>query len=183
MIVEAVGMLGRDVPDLHDHMALRQRLAQPVLRAVLDYWCARYEDGGRLPSRDGISLSELGPLRPHLALVDVIREGADFRFRLAGAHIVHGYGFDVTGRTLSSLRDGPMKRTMLNTYTQVFRTLAPVQYGPRPSVHRRRRQFMTEHLYLPLVDTRGRVDMIMAAVVILEEGQWLASIKRQDSAA
>lgn len=51
------------------------------------------------PRRKDIDAAKLGAVLPHLAILDVVREGEklDFRYRLLGEHLTKFYGVNLTG--------------------------------------------------------------------------------------
>ena len=72
------------------------------LRFLMQFWHERRSPGGLLPP---IAIDPLA-LRPALGfimLLDVIDDGADFRYSLYGSLIAERTGFDWTGRTLSDM--------------------------------------------------------------------------------
>ena len=69
-----------------------------TLRTLLSYW--REKKGSRTaPSRTDIQPEELAPLRPYLALYDVL--DGDFRVRLFGSGLVLAYDGNITGKLMS----------------------------------------------------------------------------------
>ena len=74
------------------------RLA-PKLQQLLQYWQGKRK-GVVLPSRKNIDPIEIPRLMPDVALVDVLRDPLDYRYRLAGTHLVEMTGHDRTGQRM-----------------------------------------------------------------------------------
>lgn len=96
-------------------IALRER-GQPVgpvvaegfaflsqaLDQALAYW-HEIRGGMRMPRRDAMVPERIVALWPHILMVDVIDDGADYFFRLVGQRLVDTYG-EQTGRNLSTAK-------------------------------------------------------------------------------
>ena len=70
------------------------------VRSILKYWYSKAAPG-RLPSRQDIKLEELRDLAPQIAIVDVLAQPLQFRFRLFGTNLAALAGRDLTGMVLS----------------------------------------------------------------------------------
>ena len=77
--------------------------AEPV-RTGIAMWQA-LRRGARFPGRASLT-SCLSPLvRDHSCLVEVLEEGADYRYRDVGAALVKGFEADFSGRCLSQIME------------------------------------------------------------------------------
>jgi hypothetical protein len=79
--------------------------ADPVLRAVLDYW-ERRRGARAMPRRRDIDPAELRQVLPHIQITEVIDGGARFRYRLVGTAIVEAFGAEFTGKYVDELVSG-----------------------------------------------------------------------------
>lgn len=68
----------------------------PRLQAMLAYWQSK-STAGRVPARCDIIAAEIPRLLPYLAIVDVLAETLDFRYRLVGTHLTEMMGAERTG--------------------------------------------------------------------------------------
>lgn len=140
----------------------RQTTGNPRLDALATWYRGLAVDRAGLPG-----VSEIGPhvLRPflgNLMLLDVIEDGADFRYRLYGAAIALRAGFDWTGKTVRALAElRPHAALPFHAfYAAVLRRPQPLftDHRPHPAVpvgHWQR-------LILPFSKTGdGRVDRLL----------------------
>jgi hypothetical protein len=140
----------------------------PMTRRFLDYWRAKCGDG-RLPSRQDIDPLDIPDLLPHIAMYDVVRTGADtrFRIRLFGTANVQLMGSDCTGQFLDEQMGAQDSARILAFYRQVAD-------GGRPHLWRSflvtpgREHVRYERLLLPLASDGRTVDILMALFVPLE---------------
>jgi hypothetical protein len=72
--------------------------------ALIAYW-DRHRENQPAPKRSHIDPVDIPRLLPYVGLVDVLDEGACFRFRLVGQHIVDNHGQNIVGDRISG--DGP----------------------------------------------------------------------------
>jgi hypothetical protein len=77
-------------------------LQNPVVRQAVAYWRSLCGNR-RFPSRDELDPRELAPLRPHMILLRVIDDGADFEYRFMGAVQAKAYTFPVEGRRMKEM--------------------------------------------------------------------------------
>jgi len=71
--------------------------------ALIAYW-DRHRADQPAPKRCHIDPVDIPRLLPYVGLIDVLDDGACFRFRLVGQHIVDAHGQNIAGDVLS--RDG-----------------------------------------------------------------------------
>ena len=87
--------------DTIDH-ELTDAPGAPLLAELVAYWEEKRR--GRIaPRRGDIDPAELRRHLPYVHMLDVIDDGADFRFRLIGTAIVEGLGRDSTGKTFGEM--------------------------------------------------------------------------------
>jgi len=84
-------------------------IASPFLRALYSYW-HRKAEGRKLPDRADILPEEMGIWLGFLSLLDVVDDGQDCEYRLAGVRVVEACGREFAGCRLSDIdwcgRDG-----------------------------------------------------------------------------
>lgn len=137
----------------------------PKLSSLQAFWESKRKDGA-LPGRSDFDVLELWPWLGHLALVEVIDGGADFRYRLHGTTMVEILGMDLTGRRLSEMTDviravaGPEFRAAVATGRPTGFTRIRVN---RSVDHR---QVTT--LILPLATDGRTIDMLLYGVYFAE---------------
>ncbi len=80
--------------------------------------------GGRLlPARADFQTAELWRWAGHLNLLDVIDQGADFRYRVYGSSLATLFGVELTGKTVADLAE--TTRPSIPTYCAVVLTRQP----------------------------------------------------------
>ena len=125
------------------------RLAQ-----LLDYWKSLRP--GDLPRRTDIDLMGMSPtLLPHIFMVDVIDDGARFRWRLIGTHIVRHAGSDDTGLDLDISIAPAMRPVILGHYRRAVASRHAIchrgDFGGRDG-----RTYRYDRLLLPVLAEIGR---------------------------
>lgn len=138
----------------------------PKLVALQSFWDSKAGRKRSLPARADFDVLELWPWLGHLALVEVIDGGADFRYRLHGTEMVDILGMDLTGRLLSG-----MTKTMQEVAGPECR--AAVQARRPTSFTRIRFDRTTDHrrvtsLLLPLAADGSTVDMLLQGLYFAE---------------
>jgi hypothetical protein len=96
----------QSLPANTDFLAVRAVTDMPGAHpAALEFW--RYAQTcrvvGGLPSRTIFDPTEIGALLARIWIIDVLRDPIDFRYRLAGTHIVETVGFEPTGKLFSDI--------------------------------------------------------------------------------
>lgn len=102
-------------------------------------------------------------LRRHLGwlcVVEVVEDGADFRYRLIGSNIVEKVGRDMSGHMVSEV----LPRSAVDIYREMLRDRQPVRTHGR--VTWRGKGFLFhETLLLPLADDGVTVDRFLVEMV------------------
>jgi len=78
------------------------RLDGELVRASVAMWRA-LKRGDRFPGRASMTSCLTQPLRDSSFLVEVLEDGADYRYRDVGATLVKGFNEDFSGRRLSRI--------------------------------------------------------------------------------
>lgn len=118
--------------------------------------------GGRIPHRDAFRPTDLVPFLPSLAVVEVLRDGTAFRYRLVGSRIVQIAGRNATGRMLDGDLYGAELSRMISPYRSVVQARAPVQ--TRSPVLFADTWRASDNLFLPFTTSGDAVDQIIASV-------------------
>jgi hypothetical protein len=141
----------------------------PELRAIRDYWDAKR--GTRpMPRRKDVDPLELAAHLPYLSLVDVLRGGADFRFRLLGTGITGQFGRDSTGKTMSEVyatADPEVLNWIVDSFAMVVTSKRPVlMRGLLRVVDKDFVKF--ESFHLPLSEDGDEVSMFLGRTRFIE---------------
>jgi len=145
-------------------LALPAAATDPRFRTFFDYWRSKAPPG-RLPGRQHIDPLEIPKLLARIAMFDVVRTGAQlrFRFRLMGTGVVDMMGADYTGRWIDDTMTPDDCAKLYAAFAQVcagqphyWERLLP--FSNRDFVGHRR-------LALPLASDGATVDMIIGCYI------------------
>lgn len=127
------------------------------LRQLLHYWCGKRKPGA-IPSRKDIDPIEIPRLMPYVALVDVLRDPLDYRYRLAGTKLVEMTGYDRTGLRMREFFTPQAVAATEVLLTRLIATREPLAFkGKMFWIDEDYRHF--EALVLPLAADGQTVDM------------------------
>lgn len=143
--------------------ATLETVQRPRLRRLLEYWLER-RGSRRMPARADIDPMEFAWILGDVSLVDVVRDGAElrFRFRLIGTHAVERFGYDMTGGWLHDLPEPAYRQHVHNAYAELVLQGTPLIERLDMMLDRRMHDY--EILRLPLAADGETVDMILLAV-------------------
>lgn len=83
-------------------------LSSPAVVCGVAYWQSLCGTR-RFPPRHALSTRDMASFLRHVALIQVLDGGADYRFRLVGDAHVEARGYDFTGETITEMRtDAPL---------------------------------------------------------------------------
>jgi hypothetical protein len=116
------------------------------------------------PRREEITLSLVRTLTPWLWTVDVIDNGADFRFRLVGDRITQFYGNRITGLPLSQLPNSPFFERLKQMLTYCVEHRRPVALGPIRSSREGREHWEVEALVVPFSEDGETINCLMGTM-------------------
>lgn len=136
------------------------QIAEPRLCALHALWQAKRCERP-MPARGDFAWPELKPWMGNLALLDVLEDGQDFRYRLWGSEIARHLGYELTGRRMSEVVCwlGPNPR---DEYRRICATRQPLAVAVRiPDI---RRPVRLDKLGLPLSEAGAQVEQILAAL-------------------
>ena len=145
-------------------------IADARLRALFGYW--REKRGDRaMPARADLDPLEIPTLLPIVGLVDVLDDGARFRYRLVGTEMVDADGHDPTGRFLDeALPDSGYADYLIGLFREVTRERRAL-YGESDSRGRGRIECQVRRLLMPLSRDGQAVDMIFGGQVAVASGR------------
>jgi hypothetical protein len=149
-------------------------LQESVLRNLHAYWDSRR--GGRpMPARADIDIVQIPTLLPYLFLIDVLEDGRDFRFRLAGTHIRDVTEDEVTGQLVGEAFPPEFGAEVRLVWRAVVEKRRPVCGRGRLWVPGRE-HVTWEGVAMPLSEGDGVVNMLLGGVVFQLRGRdWAAS--------
>ncbi len=136
----------------------------PRLAGLLALWHAKR--GARaMPARSDFAIEDFLPWLGHLALLDVVGAGDDFRYVVYGTRLVETFGFDLTGRSArdAAAQIGPQP---LEEYRRVYAVRTP-QHVSRMSPAHKEHLTITK-LALPLSSDGASVDKIVSVIYRVE---------------
>jgi hypothetical protein len=140
------------------------RLDHPVLAAVHQYWSMKRGDR-LMPARADIDPLELRDYLGWIVIMDVLEDGADFRYRLVGTKVTHYFGADGSGRTISECFASlgtDVVRDALDVHRRVVWKRQPLRvYGEVPLMAHQRGVF--DSLHMPLSDDGETANMLISA--------------------
>lgn len=139
------------------------RLDHPMLAAVHAYWSAKRGDRP-MPARADMDPLELRDYLGWIAILDVLEDGSDFHYRLVGTKVVHYFGGDGTGKTISETfgDQGPdIVGGVIGTYRRAALKCLPVRvHSDVPWREGNRGVF--DSIHLPLSDDGVTANMVMS---------------------
>lgn len=139
------------------------------LQQLLHYWLGKRREG-TIPSRKDIDPIEIPRLMPHVALVDILRNPLDYRYRLTGTHIVEMIGHDRTGQRMREFFTRPAIEATEHLLEQLVSTGEPLAFEGR--LYWIEKDYLAfQSLILPLATDGREVDM---AIMGLHFGAQLA---------
>ncbi len=138
-------------------------ITSPLLLQLLALWESK-RTSTRLPARADLDPVELKFILGRLLILDVL-PGPRFRFRLHGSKLTEVAGYDMTGRFVDDLPNPENRRTLVGRCKALLESSEPMSVvRDRPLDGRR---FSYEALWLPLARDGTEVDMLMCALIYL----------------
>ena len=132
-------------------------------RVIHALW-EKVRDSRIAPKRKEITLSLVRDVTPWMWIIDVVDDGADFRFRLAGDRIVQFLGYRNFGVLLSELPASPFYDAMGRILTQCFEAKEPLALGPVRSNHPGKEHWEVEIVVLPLSEDGERISALFGTM-------------------
>ena len=141
------------------------QLVSPLLNDVYAAW-QRVGAGRMAPRRDEITPAVLRSALPAVWMMDVIDEGADFRFRFAGDRVIRFMGRRYAGTLLSTLLDDAYFQRMRLLLLECVQTRRPTAFGPGRTRMKGKDFLETEVVVLPLSDDGEAIVSLFGAMDI-----------------
>ena len=166
MALQASHEPSRSVPGPRHRIRLEE-LSDPATIQAVAYWDV-LRGNRRFPSRQALSIRRMAPFLRHLALIEVLDGGADYRFRLVGDAHVEARGADFTGQTVIeiSARAPVFAERSHALYDYIRLTGEPYAVrGPMAANDAKWRITYRECVFLPLGAQDDLVDFILAISV------------------
>lgn len=140
----------------------------PIFQKLLQLWHVWPETHGRALMREDLDFLDDKEWKPHLAIIDIIRDGSDGRFRLMGRSFVEGLGRNATGECFSSLPHCVLKSNYRPVMTHITHKAIPLYVEPTVFALTPRRSNVVEQLHLPINILDGRPHMILSAIHLIK---------------
>jgi hypothetical protein len=129
---------------------------EPQLCRLLAFWAERCGSDG-LPSKRTLDPILLFTLLPYLILVEVLRDGEDFRIRLAGSEIEDRFGLSLRGLSVYDANRGVESPDTTGQWRESYSRCCPY-YRRGPVRLHDSRHFNYCRLILPIADNDGPQD-------------------------
>lgn len=125
--------------------------------------------GRRLPCRCDFAPEQLDFILGQIAIVDVLRDPANFRFRLIGTRLEEAGRRGDQGKTLDQIEPAAYRRVVGRAFREVVETAQPLCHQVSYMHHQNLVSF--EQIILPFSHTGDRVE------VLLEALDWLPGVQ------
>jgi hypothetical protein len=123
------------------------------------------------PKRADIAPAKLRSLVPWTWIVDVIGQGTDFRFRIAGERVIGYMGRRYATHVLSDFKDAsPFFATMHDAFSHCVSSKQPLVHGPLRAPAPGREHFEAEVLVLPLSEDGVHVSALCGGLEVWPYG-------------
>jgi hypothetical protein len=135
------------------------------LAPLHDYW--RDQCGGALPiPRTMVDATQLPPkLLPRFAIIEILREPLDFRYRLLGTSLTQFFGRDSTGKRFSELGYPQPQGDGLHRYFALVANDGLVVYRETTAAWANRDYISIASMFLPGTSDGTSADLIFGAFV------------------
>jgi hypothetical protein len=141
------------------------QLMSTLLQSVHATW-QRVSAGRMAPKRDEISPPVLRSALPSVWMMDVIDDGADFRFRFAGDRVVQFMGRRYGGALLSTLLDDVYFQRMRMLLLECVQTRRPAAFGPGRTRMKDKDYLETEVVVMPLSEDGETITGLFGAMEV-----------------
>jgi hypothetical protein len=133
------------------------------LVGALDAW--KRAAGERMaPKREEITPGLLRTALPWIWMIDVINDGKDFRFRIAGERVIEFMGRRLAGELMSDHSDNPFFQRMRAILVECHQRKKPVAVGPIRSNLKGKEFFEIEVVVMPLSEDGEHVTTLFGAL-------------------
>ena len=145
----------------------------PKLQRFFDYWVS-ISPSGRLPGRRHLDPIGLGPVLPHVWMLDVVRDkGAlRFRYRLAGTREVETLQREVTGQWFDEVHPLAPTHPIFARFAYMVENRTPTYRKGIVGLTHEKDHRTVENCMLPFAGDGVAVDLIVAcSIVFYSNGQ------------
>jgi hypothetical protein len=145
----------------------------PKLQLFFDYWIA-IAPAGRLPGRQHLDPVGLGPVLPHVWMLDVVRDGdaPRFRYRLAGTREVDTLQREVTGQWFDEVHPLAPSHPIFARFAYMLEHRTPTYRKGLVGLTHEKDHRTVENCMLPFASDGVAVDLIVAcSIVFYSNGQ------------
>ncbi|MGD8325308.1 MAG: hypothetical protein PVF65_00180 [Sphingomonadales bacterium] len=149
--------------------AIRAQTDALALLEMLESWSHIALKSSAIPRREDLSILEDSTRLKHVAVLDIIRGGADCRFRMMGRAAVVAMGMNPVGQCLSALPDSPLKRAYRSAFKHITHRVSPIYMGPTLFERRNGKGKLVEQLHLPLNVIDNCPFMIVSVISVVEQ--------------
>jgi hypothetical protein len=137
-------------------------LTAPRLKEAYLYWVGKLA-GRAMPRRRDIDPTEIPALLPYVALIDVLPDADDFRYRLIGSEVRDLASDDHTGRRFSDIAANIPGSTFWDDCRETVRTRLPQWRSPL-YIGAKRWLKNCENLLLPYSEDGSQVSLILEVI-------------------
>ena len=140
----------------------REDLDEEILRLLHAYW-NHLPRGPAAPLARAVSPGQMKAALGFVMLLEAVRDGRDYRYRVYGSAIAARSGFDATGKTVSECPTAPLAEFFVASYRACRARKAPlfIRHAPPVLVH----VVSWDRLILPLDDGRGEIGRLLVGNV------------------
>lgn len=132
-------------------------------RALKSIW--QQARGERMaPRRRDITLAMVGRLAQWLWWADVVDQGTDYIFRMAGDRVIQFYGRSFNGMHLSASEALSFLQNRRNAFDHCVQHMTPIVLGPHSSAYPDKEYWEIEVLILPLSENGSDVTGLMGSL-------------------
>lgn len=132
----------------------------PMLAALHAWWERKRREEERLPRRGDVNPAEIPRLLPHIALLDILRDPLDYRYRLIGTRLVEMMGGERTGKRMREVMNPPAIEGTVMLMTRLIETREPLAFSGR--LFWLQKEYLGFHaLVLPLSSGGEEIDMAL----------------------
>ncbi|WNJ99781.1 hypothetical protein L2D14_18220 [Thalassospiraceae bacterium LMO-JJ14] len=135
----------------------------PITLRLIDYWRARMPEGNGLPRLQDFELMDLYDIATSLAIKDAVDDGRDFKNRFWGSDLTIAFGFEGSGRLVSSYELSNMRYAVSRRYAYVYTTGTSSMARGHISWIPGKEYLAFELVHLPLWGTGDSIQHIISA--------------------
>lgn len=161
-----------DQPGDEDRVYLPADMDCALNRQLMEYW----QDCGKnsaLPHVGDFDIIEVHEFAPWIALIDVLNEGEDFYYRLAGPKYARIIGDDLSGKLLRDCSDKVAIERLTGIFVQALALSGPICVSGKVGHTNGRAGFHSEACILPLTNDAGVIIRLVHMIRIKKDnGEW-----------